>query len=701
MIATCREPRSSATMASRSSFLPRLSLLRPDDSSVLPFHNGSSRYPGLQNQHSEYDLDELSPQAERDDLLPHAFDGPAPSSLPSNRKPTGVLNRRPSNSSSAGSTDAKIRKERGYGKVLFAGPPPPIAMSRVFYRDTEEHYNDGEEEDSQAGAASWLPGTARKAIRSVMWDQSAVGPSRRPEEAPVAYDRNSIWRSVQRRERAIVQDVQHFLQIQEDVLTRVQSGDDGQENSSGSATPTSASVSSSRLLHRSTIEPVTRSGPGGEIIPVRQPRRKKAGISDARKGIAGSMAQLANLKVEEDASILSALSTRKQALAKLRRLSTKHDDIAEELTALETDEAEPLAKELEELGSEHRGVCSEIEELQKRLAELRTRRRYLESRMDGVKNRREAGLSGYKNALKEVEDTTNTFLARPPVKPLDVEALTDSTDTKDPVSTAGGVEFMHLRPERRTIDMAREWWENEISILERRKAQVDIERAALEEGGRIWEEVVRLVLDFETELRKIMSGMMASSVHGGKGKDHELPSKETILKLQYEKINTVVMGLEQRLHVAEDHGWNLLIAAIGAELEAFKQAQKINRDMLRESGIVVDDPAPSDVPRENSGISASTNNSFHTVNGGSANLDELQQQLLDLPNNREDEKTDESDNEAPADLLVTQAGSQEREQYHNDRRDVDGVNETPVLDRESSDNEVPPEFLVEHHDSRG
>lgn len=661
-------------MASKSSFLPRLSLSRPDSS--LPLFNSPSRYPGLQNQHSEYDLDELSPQAERDDLLPHAFDGPAPSSLPSNRKPTGALNRRPSNSSSGGSTDAKIRKERGSGRVMFTGPPPPIAMSRLMYRDTEEHYID-EEEGSGAGA-SWLPGNARKAIRSVIWDRSAVDTSRRHDEAPVTYDRNSVWRNLQRRERAIVQDVQQFLQIQEDILTRAQPGEDVHEHSSGSATPTSASISSSRRLHRSIIEPPTRSGPAGEIIPVRQPRRKKAGISDARRGIAGSMAELANLKVEEDASLLSALSTRKQALARLRKLSTKHDNVAEELAALETDEAEPLAKELEELGSEHRGVCSEIEQLQKRLTELRTRRRHLESRMDGVRNRREAGLSGYKNALREIEDTTNTFLARPPVKPLDVEALADSTSSKE-VSPAGGTEFLRLRPERRTIDMAREWWENEISILEKRKAQVDIERAALEEGGRIWEEVVELVLDFENELRKLMSGMMASSIHGAKGEDHGFPPKETILKLQYEKINTVIMGLEQRLHIAEDNGWNLLIAAIGAELEAFKQAQKINRDMLKESGIVMDELAPSDIPRENSGISASTNNSFHTVHGGSANLNELQQQLLDLPNNREDDSA-ESDNEVPADLLVTQTESQG--EHHRDEKN------------DESDNEVPADLLV-------
>ncbi|ROV94841.1 hypothetical protein VPNG_09295 [Cytospora leucostoma] len=679
-------------MASRSSFLPRLSLLRQDDSSVLPLHNSTSRYPPLRSEGSEYDLDDLSPKAEDGLISSEFYDPNAQKTVSgSNRKPTGALNRRPSNSST-GSKQSKRRNERA-GGVMFAGPPPPIAMSRVFHRDGEEQYDDHHMND---GAASWLPGTARKAIESVIWDRAATSSSQNRGDAPVVYDRNSIWRSLQRRERAIVADVQTFLQIQEESLSGGRSFEDGY--SSGSATPTGTSssmaASSTGRLRKSTIEPLVRSGPGGEIIPVRQPRRKRLGITGARKGIARSMEQLANLKAEEEASILSALSTRKQGLAKLRGLATRRDDIAEQLSALETDGDEPLAKELEDLGSEHHGVCDEIRDLEQRLAELKTRRRYLEGRMDDVKNRREAGLSGYKNALREVEETVKSFLARPPVKPLDVEALAAGMNEE---LSPGGIEFLHLRPERRTSEMAGEWWENEVAILERRKSQVDTDRAALEEGIEVWEEVVSLVLDFEADLRKQMSNSVTAT--NGKGKERELTAAET-LKLQYEKINAVVMGLEQRLRIAEDKGWNLLIAAIGAELEAFREAARLNREMLRAAGIAID--IRRDVLREDSGATGSTNNSYHTVNGGSMNLKDLQEHLLDLPNNREDDKEAESgDNGVTGDLVAAHEEVHGKDEHEVEGGDRDGSTVVPALERDTSDNEVPPEFLVEHHDSRG
>lgn len=679
-------------MASRSSFLPRLSLLRQDDSSVLPLHNSTSRYPPFRSKHSEYDLDDLSPKAEDGLLSSEFYDPNAQMTMSgSDRKPTGALNRRPSNSST-GSKQSKIRKERA-GGVMFAGPPPPIAMSRVFYPDGEEQYDDHHTSD---GAASWLPGTARKAIESVIRDRAATSSSQNRGGAPVVYDRNSIWRSLQRRERAIVADVQAFLQAQEESLAGGRAFEDGY--SSGSATPTRASssmaASSTGGLRRSAIEPLVRSGPGGEVIPVRQPCRKRLGITGARKGIARSMEQLANLKAEEEASILSALSARKQGLARLRGLATRRDDIAEQLNTLETDGDEPLAKELEDLGSEHHGVCDEIRGLEERLAELKTRRRYLEGRMDDVKNRREAGLSGYKNALREVEETVKNFLARPPVKPLDVEALAEGMNEE---LSPGGVEFLHLRPERRTPEMAGEWWENEVAILERRKSQVDTDRAALEEGLEVWEEVVSLVLDFEADLRKQMSS--SATQNNGKGKERELTAAET-LKLQCEKIDAVVTGLEQRLRVAEDKGWNLLIAAIGAELEAFGEAASLNREMLRAAGIAID--VRRDVPREDSGATGSTNNSYHTVNGGSMNLKDLQEHLLDLPNNREDDEEAESgDKEVLGELVAAHEETHGKDEDRVRGGEGDGSTVVPALERETSDNEVPPEFLVEHHDSRG
>lgn len=714
--------RPSTNMAAKVPFLPRVSLSRNDSPSLLPLHNNNSRYSSLRNQPSEYDLDDLSPR-EDDSVMPSDFHDPSTAAKSShNRKPTGALNRRPSNSSSVDSS-SKTRSDHynhGNDRVLFSGPPPPIAVSRYLYRDEEQRGYEDESNDDDGIAASWLPGTARRAISSVIWDRSDARAGQDRGEIPVSYDRNSVWRALARRERAIVKEVQRFLQVQEDNLagTAGLAGEEergssafgryddstGGSDGGGSATPTGTgtlSMTSSRHPGRSVslLEPVTRAGPGGEIIPVRQPRAKKLGIGGARKGIARSMAQLADLKTEEDASLHAALSTRKQALAKLRKLATRRVGITDELHALETDEEEPLKQEIEELDSEHRGVCTEIRDLEERLAGLKSRRRYLEGRMDDVKNRREAGLSGYKNALKEVEDSVKGFLSRPPVKPLDVEALAENGQGgEQPPSSPGGVEFMHLRPERRTIDMAREWWEAEVAILEKRKAEVDTERAALEDGGAVWGEVVNLVLDFEADLRKQMTTKSTTDtdieVKGkGKGKERE-PTAEDTLKLQYGKINDVVAALEQRLGAAEARGWNLLIAAIGAELEAFREAAAVIREMLAAAGVEVDEGESLLLPprqgaeffgREDSGTTGS-HNSFHTVNGGSV-LDE--NKLIGLPGT---EEVAESDNEVPSDLLATH---EEEDEHSGDGHGLDGAS----VDREDSGNEVPPEFLVETVDT--
>lgn len=676
-------------------------------------------------QTSEYDLDELSPRAD-DTFLHSDRDSPThadfkTSSKASNRKPTGALNRRPSNASSAGSA-TKLRGHDNDGPLLFRGPPPPIAVSRVFYRDEEQrhqqrYYNDYEE-DSGGMATSWLPSTAARAISNVIWDvrgSNAQLGGQDHDNGIVSFDRNSVWRALARRERAIVADVQRFLQVQEEALAG--EGDGASVSDGGSATPTESLVTS-RYPGRSVsfLEPATRSRPGGEIIPVRQPRKKKIGISGARKGISRSLAELATIKADEDAALAAALSARKQALTKLRKLAIRQGGITEELHALEADDEEPLKQELVDLDNEHKGVCTEIQDLEKRLASLKTRRRYLEERMDDVRNRREAGLSGYKNALRELEETVRAFLARPPVNPLDLKALTENTqDALLPLPSPGGVEFMHLRPERRTIHMAREWWEAEVSILETRQSQVATERVALEEGGEVWEEVVNIVLDFETELRKQVTNSSTDS----KGKSRELTTAEA-LKLQHDNIDGVVACLEERLRIAEERGWNLLIAAIGAELMAFKEAARLNREMLRAAGVVVEDDslATPAVSKEDSGMTGS----FHTVNGGD--------DLLDLPNNHEDEVVDDG-NMAPHDLLVTHHGSEQNlhdsdeeqrrcEEEHQVLRppretestlqgeeqlryeEDHGMAPAPhyATDGESSDNEVPPEFLVEHHDER-
>jgi pyruvate kinase len=170
----------------------------------------------------------------------------------------------------------------------------------------------------------------------------------------------------------------------------------------------------------------------------------------------------------------------------------------------------------------------------------------------------------------------------------------------------------------------------------------------------------------------------------GKGKEGESPPpvpSEQAMFAQLDKMRAVIEGLEERLHVAEENGWNLLICAIGAELEAFRQAEGMLREALRAAGFDLgeDEPDKADsTPRL--GRSTSLMNSAHRMDlaepsGGG--------KLVDLHEEPHEDREPESDNEVPPDLLVAADEGHELA--------------SPALSRESS-NEVPAEFLREHSD---
>jgi pyruvate kinase len=244
------------------------------------------------------------------------------------------------------------------------------------------------------------------------------------------------------------------------------------------------------------------------------------------------------------------------------------------------------------------------------------------------------------------------------------------------------VEFLRMRPERRTAEMARDWWEGEVEILEKRKEEVDKERAALEAGVEVWTEAVKLVSEFESDLRKEMNGAgNAMTKIKGKGKEGDPPAPPTPEQTMYgqlDKMRAVMAGLEERLQITEENGWNLLICAIGAELEAFRQAESMLREALRAAGFDVGDgDGDQGDSTPHIGRSTSLRNSSHRLDGadhgGSGKLVDLHEDL--------DSREPESDNEVPPDLLVAPD---------------EGHGLSPALSRESSNNEVPPEFLREH-----
>lgn len=492
-------------------------------------------------------------------------------------------------------------------------------------------------------------------------------------------------------------------------------------------------------------------GRGAVVMPVRQPPpAKPPSLRGARAGIARAMNLLARVKEEEAAVLEGAARERRAAVKTVQRLErTKavvegrlrralavdaavvagkggdrhtrtgtsamsvgttdnaNDTLQQQPDADtpdgdEQDELQALGRELVALEEERRRIVAEERVVKERLAELNAQRVAVDTRREEVRNQRDAALSGYKGALRQARAEEAELLRRPPVRPVDmrlfaaddgrgVESLASQAAVVDGVQVApsaspGGDEFLRLRPERRTLAMAREWWTAEVDMLERRKAVVETERTALEEGGRVWREAMEMVTEFEAGLRREMRG---DREKGKESSESDGNSTQAKMERQLEKMDAVVARLEEKMALVGKKGWNLLICAVGAELEAFKEGAEMLRGALRASAATSNnEPDPpqagsssrhlADLYSLDAGNAAPDTASVGTAAGGATMQTERSSgRAASYEDHAED------DNEVPADLLVMHEGTP-------------SIRAPAVFKREDSeDNEVPPDLLAE------
>ncbi|KAL5327677.1 hypothetical protein ACEPPN_005378 [Leptodophora sp. 'Broadleaf-Isolate-01'] len=429
-------------------------------------------------------------------------------------------------------------------KIQFAAPPPPIATSILLPPQKATYQTNS---SSFAGSYDGGGSTGRSLSPRI----------KRSGAAAAGID---PLLGLERRERAIQNDLQMLLDAQSAGLVQgfggeVPRGGGRVEGSSdaGSSTPTS------RSLQRSE----SRGQGSGGIVPVRQPKRKIVGLRGARRGLLRDMEELVAVKREEVGILNGEIGRREVVLGKVEGWEKRIEGVRGQLSEYSgAGGAEPIegvgdaggeeAQEIAELRTEERAVENEILEMEDRLAQMKARKRWLGERIKESINRREARLSSYRGALREVESEVKDFLRRPPI----------------PVSVVMGDEegFTALPASRRTLGMAKEWWNKEVLQLKTRQEEVEKEKAALEEGAEMWASSVKVVVDFEDDLRKQMASTDVQDMD--------------MLRRQIAKMEGVIKTLSVTLHVAEDRGWNLLICAVGAELEAFKEGEEILKGAL-------------------------------------------------------------------------------------------------------------------------
>lgn len=305
--------------------------------------------------------------------------------------------------------------------------------------------------------------------------------------------------------------------------------------SNGSTTPT---VSSIRSTDRSV-----ENGDNAKLS-----RKKKVGLNAARLGIFKRVRQLASVKTEEldmldeDLRNLQIMVEKTESWSQKRsRLQAKIKDIQSEDAGAKTDRLQTEASKLEQ----------EIRQKEEELWALKRRHRRVLDELSDTQNSVEARLSSYKTSLSILDKEVASFLARPP--------NTNHT-------SLSSSPFPSLPAKRRTLEMAHEYWQDEYARLAEKCEEVDIDRAALEEGAVMWNDVVTKVADYEMSLQSYMQQA---------GRNTALDPSPLL-----DQMDNTITFLDERLDFASSKNWNLLVCAIGAELEAFKQGKELLEETL-------------------------------------------------------------------------------------------------------------------------
>lgn len=408
--------------------------------------------------------------------------------------------------------------------VLGSFSPPPSKFRRSF---EDPHARDHELPFYKSPPPPRIPPPV---TASLLWTapKTSISPAPRVPDDVL---------TLQRRARHLEQQLQELLDAQADGLMNGLSGNDAIPDdliSNGSTTPT---VSSTRSADRNVEN-------GDDE---RKPPRRKLALSTARRGIFRRIQQLASVKAEELGILDEGLRNLQYNVERTEAWTQKRARLEAKIMGIESEDAGAKTQALQ---TEASGLKQEIRQKEEELWALKRRHRRVLDELANTENSKEAKLSSYRTSLSMLDKEVSAFLTRPP------------SMNHTPLSNSP---FPTLPTNRRTLDMAHEYWEDEYTRLAEKCEEVDVERAALEEGSLLWNDTVKKVADYEASLQRYMHNV---SKNGAADPARLL-----------DQMDATISFLDEKLEHASARSWNLLTCAIGAELEAFRQG----RDLLHEA----------------------------------------------------------------------------------------------------------------------
>ena len=352
--------------------------------------------------------------------------------------------------------------------------------------------------------------------------------------------------AVDSREMDLHADLQFLLDAQaEGLLKGLDGGSQDDGRSEGSTTPMTRSVSSRRAT---------------------RPVRRMPGLRSARKGLYNTIVALSSIKDEELQSIGVNVRDHELKVDQIDSWEHKRERLQEASSGLDASEETVRSQRLQQ---EADALQKSINEVELQLADMKSRHKKVTRQIAQAENTMQAKLASYTQSMNMLEADVHKFLSLQP-----------SGTQSRPRSNDGQASLWQLPLKRKTLGMAREHFKLEREDAIQKRQQVELEKEALDQGAVMWKDVAVTVTDFEKRMRAEMAS--APSLSDSNHAWDEAPSVTPTDRLKglLKHMDEVIEELHMKYETAEDRHWKLLIAAIGAELDALRKGKQLLQSVL-------------------------------------------------------------------------------------------------------------------------
>lgn len=294
----------------------------------------------------------------------------------------------------------------------------------------------------------------------------------------------------------------------------------------------------------------TPTGLGSTLGMSNARKHSEISLRQARKELYITMRKLALLKTQEYDDLTPEVDECDIVVTKLEKWERKKELLQERTQQIERGDEHRKVKELRERADD---MQNDINDMEAKLAKMKSQQKKLRREASECENEVDAKLSSYTATLEILEKDIKLYLSEL------------QRERSDSASTGH-----RLEPDDTPLELARRSYNNERSRLRKRQALIEKENDALNEGAAVWKDVVRDVSEFERKLREDMAHLNPSNPSSITPEDAAEDMKSLLAQL-----GSTTTQLETKYNLAQTRNWNLLVAAIGAELDAFVKGREI------------------------------------------------------------------------------------------------------------------------------